>query len=497
MFSNTTALDIAVGLILVYFIYSLLVSIIGEMFASWLGIRERLLRQGLASILNDRLPSSIYSDFAKWFKDVFIIEPADFKYTTAGRFYQEPTIRVLAKKGDNVWYSIRNTKPSYLSKELYAKTMLNMFYRKGQGVNEKDRVFFSVETNTLHLQPETNRKFREMLYASNGDYALFNTHLEDEFSEMMDRVTGWYKRKIGFILFWLGFFICAILNVDTFQIATILSRNPKVRQDMIKMAQEMVKDDRAGATIVSPDSPTYLTILEQGYGKAFRDAQDAELLLGKGWEIPGKKDWISVKDTVGIGKFLRQSKSFQQKLANLKKYINNIELSGPLFKNKLREYYTMQGEYRMQILDPLERMLGEKIDLIHTFKLDNDQEFLATMRPGIGIQLLYIFGQVLAFWKAKFWGIVVSALALSLGANFWFDLLKKLVAIRSAGVKPEEKPVAQGHVDIVDKPRRNGIYTEIHDPIEKALSKNRKYWESLRGVVAINRAVINSNGVPM
>ncbi len=36
-------------------------------------------------------------------------------------------------------------------------------------------------------------------------------------------------------------------------------------------------------------------------------------------------------------------------------------------------------------------------------------------------------------------GFIITALALSLGAPFWFDMLNKLVAIRGVGVKPEEK----------------------------------------------------------
>jgi hypothetical protein len=40
----------------------------------------------------------------------------------------------------------------------------------------------------------------------------------------------------------------------------------------------------------------------------------------------------------------------------------------------------------------------------------------------------------------KVLGIAWTALALSLGAPFWFDLLQKFMNLRGAGVKPEEKP---------------------------------------------------------
>jgi hypothetical protein len=41
-------------------------------------------------------------------------------------------------------------------------------------------------------------------------------------------------------------------------------------------------------------------------------------------------------------------------------------------------------------------------------------------------------------WLIKILGWIVTALAISLGAPFWFDLLKKLVNIRSSGRRPDE-----------------------------------------------------------
>ena len=42
-------------------------------------------------------------------------------------------------------------------------------------------------------------------------------------------------------------------------------------------------------------------------------------------------------------------------------------------------------------------------------------------------------------FSVSFFGFIITALAVSLGAPFWFDLLNKLVSIRGSGVKPEEK----------------------------------------------------------
>ena len=43
-------------------------------------------------------------------------------------------------------------------------------------------------------------------------------------------------------------------------------------------------------------------------------------------------------------------------------------------------------------------------------------------------------------WLAKIVGLFVSALAVSLGAPFWFDTLNRFINIRAAGRSPEERP---------------------------------------------------------
>jgi hypothetical protein len=49
-----------------------------------------------------------------------------------------------------------------------------------------------------------------------------------------------------------------------------------------------------------------------------------------------------------------------------------------------------------------------------------------------------------SFWALKISGFVLSGLAGSLGAPFWFDVLKKVTNVRAAGIKPAEVPTAKG-----------------------------------------------------
>jgi hypothetical protein len=40
---------------------------------------------------------------------------------------------------------------------------------------------------------------------------------------------------------------------------------------------------------------------------------------------------------------------------------------------------------------------------------------------------------------SKFFGLLISTLAISLGAPFWFDILNRVMQVRAAGASPREK----------------------------------------------------------
>ncbi len=50
---NNIAFDVVVGLVFIYLLYSLLITVIGEWVATKLGIRARLLRIAIERMLND------------------------------------------------------------------------------------------------------------------------------------------------------------------------------------------------------------------------------------------------------------------------------------------------------------------------------------------------------------------------------------------------------------------------------------------------------------
>lgn len=515
------ALDIVIGLVFIYFLYSLLVSIIGEMVSTWIGMRARLLRQGIVNLLNDNsvifvpmiafskkafrnsflgFGKFLYFKMKKYFQDIFMIENKDFIYSSAGRFYKEQNIKSLAKTGSNKWFSIRNTKPSYISKAKFTETLINMLQRKGQGVNTWDRIVFAIEKNTLNLEPATHQKLSGLLTSANGNYSLFIKKLEESFDEMMDRVNGWYKRKLGFILFWLGMILCIFLNVDTFQIIQSLSKDNDKRENIVKLAQYAVQDSSRISALLSTgeDSIRNFKMLKESYQIAYNDIRQSEKIMSTGWDFKNTTKIFSFnkQDSFKLRKIEPSCIELSNKIKSLTDSFKTNEYTVKTLKNILDSITIFEDSLRMLTYSIDTMLRNERNILKNAFiprmvtidTIDFENKLISgTASSGFGSKIAQITRRLSPF-EQKFWGLSLTALALSLGANFWFDLLKKLVSLRGSGVKPEEKTK--------EKESQNTIVTDdikikndILNPVDIIISKYRNYWESLPGVIAVNKSI--------
>jgi len=302
-------LDVFIGLVLVYFLYSLLVSILAELFSTWIGMRARILRQGIDNILNDKKPKK--EGFVAWIHDVFLIEHFSFRYTNAGKFYDEPTIKYLAKVGENKRWSIRNTKPAYIEKNHFVSAIINLFLFRSLGINEWDKIKFAIDNNTLNLEPETLKMFKGWLIQSNDSYEKFKAHIGNSYEEVNDRLVGWYKRKIGLLLFIIGLVLSFVMNVDTFEIVQILSNNPDARKEMVQLAITTSKTVGIKALDKSSTSDSlYNAKIDSAYQSTLSSIDNVSNILGSGWTFENEKTSVFKKAVYIFSHSLPWSKKF-------------------------------------------------------------------------------------------------------------------------------------------------------------------------------------------
>lgn len=498
---NSVVLDVVIGLIFIYLIYSLFISIVGEMISNWLGMRARILRQGITTMLTDHKEKSrgifnIIEHLNRW----FLREPADFRFSKAGEFYNQPSIKYLTRSTSNSIFFTTKGKPSYIANTNFSSTLINMLRTHGRGIHDWGKINFSIENNAIHLEPETHKHLLQLLRDSDDNMEVFIQKLEEWYEEMMDRVNGWYKRKVQFILFWIGFILVAILNVDTFFIVNKLSKDDNARNQMVMLALQAADSSSAVASLLtSRDSNLIRQELQKAYGIVNQDIHDANLLLGAGWgwDTLGKNVTVSRAVSADNYLILRNASDsllrFQDSLGHLEAFLSNEKLHYIDLKKILLEH----AQYREKITGQLQiinnQTDGNFISIESYTYQANVISITGKKRASVWQKSLFIISQVSPL-KQKFWGLTITALALCLGAPFWFDLLQKLISLRSSGEKPKEQKSDKTSVSVVAEKSPLGKTIVTADPVEIAIEQNKKIWESIPGVLAVNSVLVTESG---
>lgn len=272
-------MDVVIGLVFVFLLYSLLASILQEIISTWLGLRARILKKAIIRMLNDgvddpKKPVKWYQ-FVWWFLNAFVwkrfvsfyrvlIQRDPPQGTMARSFYEHPLIKYL---GENPY----NSKPAYLSAKNFSKVIVDMLTgmknKPGSDYAVEVQAFLNPATQVVTPTPEPDNdalaapgvptgespqtvqvekdtyRFLQSLWAdAQGDLTRFKALLEGWYDDTMERTTGWYKQYTQFFLFMIGLGIAVAFNVDSIAISKKLANDPKLREQVVQMADNFVKE---------------------------------------------------------------------------------------------------------------------------------------------------------------------------------------------------------------------------------------------------------------
>jgi hypothetical protein len=563
MFDNV-AFNVVIGLVLIYLLYSLLVTIVGEVLSTWFGIRPRILRVAIERMLNDgyyksprkknwwyRIQSKIYKQLSDlvpdqgFFAKLFLQTPEKFKTSFAGRFYEYPSIKYLAQVEGDQKGILGQTKPSYISAETFANTLINMFLDKGRGCDKMDQIRFSLQFNTWHLQDETLKQLKNILDNYGSDVNSFRDGLIMWFNETMDRANGWYKSKLRLILFFFGLALAFSFDVDSIRIARILSNDKEARTQLVNMGIAMSKDTSGLQPFVGhgADSVKSNAVIDTGFSRVTKDISAANLILGLGWEfeklgtgtstdLSEKGDTVryndlstlkSLHDSLAKAKdnaqsllaadrdsidslkraiWLQQIDSLLNRLAPDTAHNKTNPTSAPLLLKK----YTLRVSKDSFVLAAITKDQHTVTDSVNALLDSRFKKIDSIPASGEGSKLQWtVHGERAYTWYEKIGhifingikpvtlaGLIITALALSLGAPFWFDLLNKLVSLRGAGVKPEEQPDADPNTPAASpllQPIATGtapvVPAIIADPVDQVMASYGGALRSIPGVKSL------------
>ena len=224
---NSVVLDVVIGLVFIYLLYSLLATTVQEIIASHFAFRSKILERAVFRMLEDE------NKFTSRFKSVIYL----FKKSGNGgkensisyEFYEHPLIKFLGE-GNN------HSKPAYINKETFSKVIFDLLRGKDvkPGVDSTALIQKSLDANSTNWGnvkiSELTLVYLKTIWAdADGDTLKFKRNLESWFDETMDRASDWYKRHTQFILFFVGLTISIAFNVDTIKIVDKLEKDPKLR----------------------------------------------------------------------------------------------------------------------------------------------------------------------------------------------------------------------------------------------------------------------------
>lgn len=242
-------LEVVIGIIFIYWLLSLIISTLNEIFSRVFSMRARELEKGIRNLLED--PKA--EGFAK-------------------NFYEHGLIKGLKRKGKN---------PSYIPSRTFALALMDIITPtdfKG-GLKKFEEVRDIVDKVEID-------KLREAILPliDKAEFKLNKVYenIEDWFNDAMESVTSWYRQKTQLIVLLLALITSVAFNADTLMITNNLYKDAALRVSIAAIAEEAIRQP------VSTENDATLEKVKQ-YQEELLETQ-----LPLGWyEAPeGFGDWV-------------------------------------------------------------------------------------------------------------------------------------------------------------------------------------------------------------
>jgi hypothetical protein len=200
--TGNAALDVLIGLFFLYFLLSIVCSSVNEGISAIFNLRAKDLERGIQNLLGGKASADDF--YAHWRVQSLFKPP--------GRFFTD------------------RRKPSYIPSRIFALTVLEKFAPPAHKEDPHG--------------PIDNVRVRLLLQAAldetRADVERSRAALEQSFDEVMDRASGWYKRRIQLILLVLSLGLVGAINADSFAVAQRLWKDDALRAAVVAQADRAV-----------------------------------------------------------------------------------------------------------------------------------------------------------------------------------------------------------------------------------------------------------------
>lgn len=348
MFSSPV-IDTVLSIAFIYFIFSVITSFFVEYLTFRRKQRGIFLYQALSKVLQDNG-----------------INKKNFTH----RLYEHPMIRSMKESNEEF--------PSYISDTMFSQCLIDIVIADQQNTTvsqDSNNQFVFHSNNTVHPYEAFTNAVQQLKYSdlkifletfihqsanisaqsstsisidrSAKQYELLQSHIQNWYNSYMDRVSGWYKRKLSKTLLIIGILVATVFNLDSLVIIKRLWVDKQLRETLTKDANTYIANNPKYEELANKDPNKLISKIDSIYTKVGL----YNLPIG----------WGNEQDTIAVNK--QHSQIIQYSDSNIYKKI---------------------GWYLMKVL-----------------------------------------------------GILLSGIALSFGAPFWFDVMNKITNMRKAGIKPK------------------------------------------------------------
>jgi len=395
---GSSIIDIAIGMVFIYLLLSLICSAASEIIERYSRKRARDLENGIKEML---LNVDGTGDLVK-------------------RLYEHPLVYSLYAKP----YSPgAKTLPSYIPARNFALALMDLVADKGAAgatalagtstagavATHLASVRAEIESSTT-LPPNVKQALVTFFDASDNP-AKVRENIENWFDSAMDRVSGVFKRRSQLIIVVLGMVLSILLNVDSIALVRSLYTDRAMRDSLVAAASEYAKNNPTPpASASSPASTTAAT------PSASPKAQSSP--------SPSSSPAKGAAAASPSGSPTSTPSAVTNATASPTPSVSPT----PCVTGDTPECRVKKN------LDEINK-LGLPIGWTRKENVPPD--------PPDPRQLYGVSPQA---WVIRFLGWLITALAVSLGAPFWFDLLNKFIVVRGT-VKPKEKSSEEGSKD--------------------------------------------------
>ncbi len=229
-------LDVAIGLIFIFFVLSVFVSGIVEFINTFIEQRARLLRIALDKLLGEPLATAFFAH------------------------------KLTAVKRQRFWGFMKPV--SYLSADSFSTVLIDLLIKAGRLPDEQGNVDQYVTKQSLAaiqqgLKQTTVSEVRELIepiLAKSDDFQAFKDQLEQWYNGYMEQVSGWFKRYAQGVVWLVSIAITVLLNIDSIHLVNQLFNDDGLRERVVAQA---IRTAEKGSDSLKKNEPEFIAFLHK------------------------------------------------------------------------------------------------------------------------------------------------------------------------------------------------------------------------------------------